>query len=154
MSALRAAALALCALAAGGCVIDPYDDPLPGGDAVIVLKPGATSARAGWPVAYRRGARFVVENRTGKPIETLVLDLSRCKKPPRELIEVVVEEPAGAPAKIMFAPHGTWALRAQIGKAGSVLAADGAKVSVVLRVLGEPGAADVEVIVPGTGDRL
>ena len=151
MRTLRAAVLAAAALAAGACVIDPYEDPLPGKDAVVVLKQGASLARTAWPVAYRRGARFIVENRTGKAIETLILDLSKCKRPPRELVDVVVEEPAGAPWNIMFEPHGTYQRRALVGTPGTTLLADGENLVVVLRVLGEAGGADLEVRIPGVG---
>ena len=149
MRRLRALALALAAAApAAGCVIDPYGDPLPGKDAHLVLRGDPALARAEWPAAYRRGARFVVENRTGRPVETVILDLSRCKRPPRELVEVVVEEPSGAPSRILRAPHGTWPLRAIVGEPGRTLLGDGARLVVVLRVLGEPGSCDLEVTVP------
>ena len=151
MRSLRTAVLAAVALVSGACVIDPYEDPLPGKDAVLVLKEGASLARTPWPVAYRRGARFVVENRTGKPIETLILDLSRCKRPPRELVGVDVEEPAGAPWNIMFAPHGTYQLKAQVGTPGTTLLQDGEHLVVVLRVLGEAGGAELEARIPGAG---
>ena len=51
MRTIRTAVLAAAALVAGACVIDPYDDPLPGKDAVLVLKENASLARTPWPVA-------------------------------------------------------------------------------------------------------
>jgi len=147
LRALLAAALATAALAPG-CVIDPYEDPLPGKDAQVVLRAQLPSARAEWPAAYRRGARFVIENRTGKPVETILLDLSRCKRPPRELTDIEVEAPEGAPCRILRAPRGTWPLRAVVGEPGKVLLEEGGRAVVVLRVLGEPGSCVLDVSVP------
>jgi hypothetical protein len=150
--ALLPAVLAAAALAPG-CVIDPYEDPLPGKDAQVVLRAHRASSRAEWPAAYRRGARFVIENRTGKPVETLVLDLSRCKRPPRELTDVEVEEPQGAPCRILRAPRGSWALRALVGEPGKVLLPDGGRAVVVLRVLGEPGSSVLDVSIPSEAEK-
>ena len=127
-----------------GCIIDPYGDPVEGKEARVILLPGTEPASAEWPVSYRRGAVFLVENRTGAPVETLIVDLSG-KGQPRELVEAVVEDPAGVPAEILWAPHGTWPLRAQVGVPGTVLLEQGAVLRLRLQVAGEPGLCRLKV---------
>lgn len=147
---MRSAAAALLfgfAAAAAGCVTDPYSDPLPGRDVRVVLRAGEEAATAPWPVVYRRGARFVIENGTGSPVETVVLDLTG-KGEPRELVEAVVEEPAGKPATILAVPHGLFPLRARLGEPGSVLLEPGESLVLRIRVEGSPGAATAKFTIP------
>ena len=67
---------ALAAAAAAGCAVhDPWGEPLPGHEAIVVLRPGAPPVPVAWPVNFRRGAICVFENRTGRDIETLLFDL-------------------------------------------------------------------------------
>jgi hypothetical protein len=143
----RVAAALLLGLAAAGCHVDPYSDPLPGHDARVVLAPGETAARVPWPVAYRRGARFRIENGTGAPVEAVILDLSG-KGEPRELVEAVVEEPAGKPVTILAVPHGLFPLRARLGDPGSTLLEPGESLVLRVRVEGAPGRATAVFTVP------
>ncbi|MCK6481859.1 MAG: hypothetical protein HUU06_06715 [Planctomycetaceae bacterium] len=133
-----AAALVLAGAILAGCVTDPYRDPVPGKEARAVLLPGVEETLVAWPVSYRRGAVFLVENRTGAPVETLEADLSG-PGAPRELTEAVIEDPPGRTATILWAPHGTWPLRARLGEPGGVLLAPGETLRLRLHVLGEPG---------------
>ncbi len=142
-----AALLLAVAAAATGCVIDPWGDPLPGHDARVVLRPGGEPARATWPVSYRRGARFIVENRTGKPVETILLDFSG-RDQPRELVEAVIEDPPGRPAVILPAPHGIFPLRARLGDPGSVLLEPGESLVLRVRVDGTAGRSTGVFTVP------
>lgn len=143
-----AAALVLAlAAAAAGCVTDPYSDPLPGRDVRVVLRSAEEAATAPWPVVYRRGARFVIENGTGSPVETVILDLTG-RGEPRELVEAVIEEPAGKPATILAVPHGLFPLRARLGEPGSVLLAPGESLVLRIRVEGSPGASTAKFTMP------
>jgi len=133
-------------MALASCVSDPYGDPFPGYDVRVILKEeGSASAR--WPAPWARGARFVVENRTGLPVETILLDLGG-KGAPRELVEVVVEDPAGVPATILPSPQGSFPLRARIGDPGTVILEPGASLVLRVRVLGTPGKAVARFDVP------
>jgi hypothetical protein len=145
----RAGAALLLGLAAAGagCVTDPWGDPLPGHDARVVLLPGGEPARAAWPVSFRRGARFVVENATGRPVETILLDFGG-KGEPRELVEAVIEDPPGKPAAILDAPHGLFPLRALLGDPGSVLLAPGGSLVLRVRVDGTPGRSTAVFTIP------
>jgi hypothetical protein len=143
---VRAAALLLLALGAAGCVVDTHAAPVPGRDARVVLGPGGTARRA-WPAAWSRGARFLVENRTGAPVETILVDLTG-EGAPEELVEAVVEDPPGAPAAILGSPVGQWPLRARVGNPGAVLLPPDAVLSLVLRVEGKPGRCVVQFEVP------
>jgi hypothetical protein len=134
------------ALSLSSCVSDPYGDPFPGHDVRVILKEeGSASAR--WPAAWARGARFVVENRTGLPVETILLDLGG-PGAPRELLEAVVEDPAGVPATILPSPRGTFPLRARIGDPGAVILEPGAALVLRVRVAGTPGKAVARFDVP------
>jgi len=136
----------LLVLAAASCISDPHSSPLQGYDTRVILGEGGTG-RTPWPAAWSRGARFLVENRTGAPVETILLDLGG-RGAPRELVEAVVEEPAGAAASILAAPVGSWPLRARIGTPGTVLLEPGATLSVRVRVEGSPGKSTAEFSVP------
>ena len=135
------------AAAAAGCITDPYADPLPGRDVRVVLGPGAEPVRSPWPVAYRRGARYRIENATGAPLETILVDYMG-EGEPRELVEAVVEEPPGRPAAILGVPHGLFPLRALLGEPGSVLLAPGESLVLRVRVEGAPGKAVAKFTVP------
>lgn len=147
MRRFAAALLLGLAVAAAGCHIDPYSDPLPGHDARVVLVDGEPAARVPWPVTYRRGARFRVENGTGVPVEAVIFDLSG-KGEPRELVEAVVEEPAGKPVTILPVPHGLFPLRARLGDPGSVLLEPGESLVLRVRVEGAPGKATAVFTIP------
>jgi hypothetical protein len=141
-------AAALLALAAAGCVSDTYGDPLPGHEVRVVLRGGEEPAAAPWPVGYRRGAEYALENATGRDIETLILDLSTGAAP-RELDEVTVVDPPGAAVRMLPAPVGEFPLRARLGNPGSVLLPAGATLRLRLHVKGIPGAARLVVVIPG-----
>jgi hypothetical protein len=143
---VRRAAILLWGLAAAACVTDPHADPVPGHDARVILGAGGRG-EARWPASWSRGARFLLENRTGAPVETILLDLSG-KGEPRELVEAVVEDPAGAPATILPSPVGSWPLRARLGNPGTVLLEPGATLSLRLRVEGTPGRSTARFEVP------
>ena len=143
---MRGLAILLLGLAASSCVTDPHGAPIPGYDARVILgEKGIASAR--WPAAWSRGARFVVENRTGASIETILFDLSG-EGEPRELVEAVIEDPAGAPAVILAAPHGIEPLRARLGDPGTVLLEPGATLTLRVRVEGTPGKGIARFAVP------
>ena len=150
--ALRAAGLLLAAATALGlasCASDSWSEPLPGHEGRILLLPDDDRAfRANWPVTWRRGAEFLIENRTGRPVETLILDFSEGGRP-RELDRVEVLEPAGAPSYFLPFPHGQLAIRARLGDPGTVLVAPGATLRVRVHVMGEPGMAILKVTIPG-----
>jgi len=143
---VRIAALLLPALLASSCVTDPHSAPIPGRDAHVLLGERGT-AMIRWPAGWSRGARFLVENRTGAPIETILVDLSETGSP-RELLEAAIEEPAGAPSVILPSPVGMWPLRARLGNPGSVLLEPGATLSLRLRVDGSAGKTTVRFDVP------
>ncbi len=145
-----AAALLLgiaAAAAAAGCAGDPWREPLPGSDVRVVLAAGPEPVKAPWPVSFRRAARFVLENGTGKPVETVIVDFMG-KGQPRELAEAVIEEPAGLLVTIIPAPHGLFPLRARLGEPGSVLLAPGERLVLRVRVEGTPGACVAKFSVP------
>lgn len=145
---MRAAALALTAALAGCTSILPDEEPLPGKEGTLILLPGTAPASAEWPDVLRRGAIFVVENRTGAPIEALVLEFAE-EKPPRELLEAVILDPPGHRATILPAPHGTWPLRARLGDPGSVLLPAGGTLRMRLTVDGRPALSRVTLSIPG-----
>lgn len=143
---MRLAAVLLLGLAAASCVSDPHGNPIPGRDVRLILgEKGTASAR--WPAAWARGARFLLENRTGSPVETILLDFGG-EGEPRELVEAVIEEPAGAPAVILPSPVGSWPMRARLGNPGTVLLEPGATLSLRVRVEGTPGKATARFEVP------
>ena len=144
---MRIAALLLGAALLAGCVTDPYREPVAGKEASLHLVAGVETVSAEWPVSYRRGAVFVITNDTGAPVETLVVDLTGPGQP-RELLEAVVESPPGVAAEVLWAPHGTWPLRAQVGTPGRVLLEPGASLRLRLQVAGEPGLCRAKVTVP------
>jgi hypothetical protein len=115
----------------------------------VALVPGEDPVRVRWPEPYRRAARFEIENLTGADVATLILDLSRNPRPPRELVEAVVEEPAGAACSTMAHPGGQWNLRALVGTPGTVLLRPGAKLTLLVRVEGDPGDSVATVTIPG-----
>jgi hypothetical protein len=133
-------ALALAAAASAGCVTDPWGDPVPGHETKVrIVEPGRP-AEGRWPDAYRRGARFRVENATAAPIETLLLDFTG-RGAPRELIEAEIEDPPGLPIAILPPEGGYYALRARLGVRGSVLLPPGGSLLLRVRVDGTPGSA-------------
>ena len=146
---LSPALLLGAALALPACASDDYSDPLPGHEAKVVLLPEDDRPfRANWPVPWRRGAEFRIENRTGKPVETLILDFGEGGRP-RELDRIEVIEPVGPPAYILPYPHGEWAIRARLGDPGTVLVEPGASLLVRVHVMGVPGGCHVKVTIPG-----
>lgn len=142
------ASLAVAMLCLSGCVSDPHGEPLPDREVPVALRPGAPMVNARWPVAYRRGAEFRILNRTGVPVETVVMEFVPSGSP-REVTEVIVRTPAGHTAEVLPAPHGTWPLRAIIGVPGTTLMEDGAEIVILVRVAGSPGAGVAEFRVPG-----
>ena len=142
--------LGLAALSAA-CVSDPYREPVPGRAAHAVLMPGTAPTRARWPVSYRRGAEFVIENRTGASVETLIFDLSGEGRP-RELVEAVITEPPGRTAVLLPAPHPDWVLRARLGDPGSVLLEPGESLTLLVRVTGSAGRSVAKITIPGVSE--
>ena len=144
---LAAAALALAA-AAAACASDTYGEPVPGHEALIILGPGTAPFRGTWPVSFRRGAEFAIENRTGVPVETLILDFG-ADGGPRELDRITIVDPPGKTALILPTAHGLWPLRARLGDAGTVLLEPGGTLHILVHVMGSPGASRVKVTIPG-----
>jgi hypothetical protein len=144
---VRWGGLLLGAALLAGCITDPYREPVAGREAHILLLPGVEAPSAEWPVSYRRGAIFVIENGTAAPVETLIVDLSGPGQP-RELLEAAVEDPPGVPTRILWAPHGNWALRTLVGTPGRTLLEPGASLRLRLQVAGEPGLCRAKVTVP------
>lgn len=145
---MRAAALALTAALAGCTSILPDEEPLPGKEGTLILLPGTAAASAGWPDVLRRGAIFVVENRTGVAVEALVLEFTG-KSLPRELLDATILEPPGHRATILPAPHGTWPLRARLGDPGSILLRPGESLRMQLTVDGKAAFSRVTLSIPG-----
>ena len=145
---MRAAAAALLALAAAipACVTDPWADPVPGREVRVVLRPGDGPFTGRWPDAYRRGARFRVENRTEGPVEGLLLDFSG-EGAPRELLEAVVEDPPGRAAAVLPPEGGYYSVRALLGEPGTVLLAPGESLLLRVRVDGSPGRSTAKFTV-------
>ncbi len=148
MRALLPAALLALAVASAGCATDPYGEPVPGKEARIVLVPGSAPVRAPWPVTWRRGAEILIENRTGEPVETLIVDFGE-DRGPRELDRAEIVDPPGRTCLILPTAHGLWPLRARLGDAGSVLLAPGESLRLRVHVMGSPGACKIKVSIPG-----
>ncbi len=140
---------ALAAALVAGCSSTQYgEEPVPGHEVRAVLRPGTAPAEAAWPDHYRRGAVFVVENRTGAPVEALILEFTG-KARPRELLEAAILDPPGRPSTILPAPHGEWPLRARLGDPGTVLLGDGESLRLRVTVDGKPGLCRVRISIPG-----
>jgi hypothetical protein len=142
------APIALAAALAPGCVYDGSAVPVPGAAAPVLLHPGVPEVAIRWPSAFRRAAEYRIENRSGLAVESLLLDYGvlgeNC-----ELLEAVVTDPPGVPARILPAPHGTYPSRARLGEPGSVLLAPGAALTLRVRVWGEPSFFHARFSVPG-----
>lgn len=138
----------LMALAGTGCVVDNWQEPVPGREAHVRITPGAPRVDVSWPVSYRRSAIYVVENVSGQPIETMIIEFLGDGRL-REIQRVEIQEPAGAAHRILPAPHGIFSVRAQLGTPGSVLLREGETLRVRLDILGDPGMSTAEFTVPG-----
>ncbi len=135
----------LLAAALAGCVADPYRDPLPGHEASVRLAPAGETAETRWPLAYRRGAVFLVSNPGPGPVETVLVEILGA----RELVEAEVLDRPGAGTAILRAPQGSWSRAALVGTPGTRLLEPGESLRLRLYVLGDPGRMGVRFEVPG-----
>jgi len=143
---------AAAAVGLAACASDPYGQPLEGQAARMRILPGAPPVKAAWPVAWRRGAEFEIENASGAAIETIIFEFDPSRRP-QELLEAVIANPPGHRATVLHAPHGTWSVRARLGDPGSVLLPAGEGLTLRVRVSGNPGSSVAIVTVPGVTPR-
>jgi hypothetical protein len=138
----------LMAFAATGCVVDNWQEPVPGREAQVRINPGAPRVDVAWPVSYRRSSIYVVENASGQPIETMIVEFLGDGLL-REIQRVEIQAPAGATHRILPAPHGIFSVRVMFGTPGTVLLREGEILRVRFDILGEPGMSTAEFTVPG-----